>query len=94
MKNIKINKPPLYDTSIYQSWHFYGFFKKWEKKDLIEYHKGLFDYDENKFFLTQKQFDAISKNPKRSFDFDAIKTTGYKIIEKDESRHPPSPKAV
>ncbi len=86
MNKRKINKPPLYDTSFYWSWRLGGLFRKHEKWELQEFHKGLFDYDKNKFFLTQKQFDAISKNPKRSNDLKAIETTGYEIIS-EQSRN-------
>lgn len=80
-KKPNINKPPLYDTYIYKSLNFYGLFTKWENRQLMEYHKGLYGYDKNKFSLTSKQLNSITNNPRRSFDLQTIKDVGYYISD-------------
>lgn len=79
-KKYDIPFPVLYDTKVYSSDKITNFFTIKETRKLMNYKKGYFNYETNKFDIPKKDFSIIEKNPKMAGDYAIIKEVGYNII--------------
>lgn len=76
----EITFPVLWDTKLYKTYWIGTLFARKRVEILLESKKGYFNYDTNKFEIPEKDFAAITNNPRLRHDFEIIKQVGYKVI--------------
>lgn len=79
-KRYEIPFPVLYDTKVYASNIIKNFISQKRIEKLMNYKKGYYDYDKNKFVIPKKDFSIIEKNPKYSYNYEIINLVGYDLI--------------